>query len=149
MSDFPHNIVAIALGQDHTLAVTSGGYILSWGHNRFAQLGYAFDPPEKPVVAGFAKDEQEVQVSPKRIVGSLKKEFVMGVAAGRMSSACWTEDSLFTWGTNAGHLGYDKAANPIQVQPRKVTGMTQPVIDVALTVSVCARQRVNISLRRH
>lgn len=47
----------------------------------------------------------EIQVSPKRIVGMLKKEFVKGVAAGRMASACWTEDSVYTWGTNAGHLG--------------------------------------------
>lgn len=106
MSDFPHSITGIALGQDHTLAVTSGGYVLSWGNNRFSQLGYAFEAAEKPVgPAGLGKDEQETQVSPKRIIGPLKKEFVVGVAAGRMSSACWTADSLYTWGTNAGHLG--------------------------------------------
>lgn len=108
MSDFPHSVIGIALGQDHTLAVTSGGYVLSWGNNRFSQLGYAFEPAEKPV----GKDEQEIQVSPKRIVGSLKKEFVVGVAAGRMSSACWTADSLYTWGTNAGHLGESSRTFP-------------------------------------
>lgn len=104
MPDFPQTITSVALGQDHTLALTSGGYILSWGHNRFAQLGYAIEQPEAtPLNRG--KEELEVQVSPKRIVGMLKKEFVKGVAAGRMASACWTEDALFTWGTNAGHLG--------------------------------------------
>lgn len=104
MPDFPHSIVSVALGQDHTLALTSGGYILSWGHNRFSQLGYAIEQPETtPMTRG--KEEVEVQVSPKRIVGMLKKEFVKGVAAGRMASACWTEDALYTWGTNAGHLG--------------------------------------------
>lgn len=103
MSDFPHSITAVALGLDHTLALTSGGYILSWGQNRFSQLGYVIEQPEKLV--GMGKDDVEVQVSPKRIVGSLKKEFVKGVAASRMASACWTADSLFTWGTNAGHLG--------------------------------------------
>lgn len=102
MPDFPHSISAIALGQDHTLALTTGGYILSWGHNRFSQLGYPIEQPEQPARG---KEEVEVQVSPKRIVGMLKKEFVRGVAAGRMASACWTEDALFTWGTNAGHLG--------------------------------------------
>ena len=131
MNDLPHNIVSIALGQDHTLALTSGGYILSWGQNRFSQLGYAIEAPDRPLGAG--KDDQEVQVSPKRIVGSLKKEFVKGVAAGRMASACWTADAVWTWGTNAGHLGYDKSANPVQVQPRKVTTLTQPVLDVALS----------------
>lgn len=103
MPDFPHSVVSVALGQDHTLALTSGGYILSWGHNRFSQLGYVIEQPENNL--GRVKEELEVQVSPKRIVGMLKKEFVRGVAAGRMASACWTADALYTWGTNAGHLG--------------------------------------------
>jgi len=132
MPDLPHTIVSIALAQDHTLALTSGGYILSWGQNRFSQLGYTLDPADKPT---FGKDDQEVQVSPRRILGPLKKEWVHGVAAGRMSSACWTDDAVWTWGTNAGHLGYDKTANPVQIQPRKVTALTQPAIDVALSVS--------------
>lgn len=101
MPDFPHSIASVALGQDHTLALTTGGYILSWGHNRFSQLGYPIEQPENTR----GKEEVEIQVSPKRIVGMLKKEFVKGVAAGRMASACWTEDSVYTWGTNAGHLG--------------------------------------------
>ena len=133
LPDLPHTITSIALGQDHTLALTSGGYILSWGHNRFAQLGYVFDAPETPNLR--AKDDEQIQVSPRRIVGPLKKEWVKGVAAGRMSSACWTSESVWTWGTNAGHLGYDKASNPVQILPRKVTAITQPVIDVALSVS--------------
>jgi len=134
LPDLPHTILAIALGQDHTLALTSGGYILSWGNNRFAQLGYAIEAPEKP--SPFAKDgDDQVQVSPKRIVGPLKKEWVRGVAAGRMSSACWTADAVWTWGTNLGHLGYEKAANPVQVNPRRVPAITQPVLGVALSVS--------------
>jgi alpha-tubulin suppressor-like RCC1 family protein len=156
MPDFPQTITSVALGQDHTLALTSGGYILSWGHNRFSQLGYAIEQPEAtPLNRG--KEELEVQVSPKRIVGMLKKEFVKGVAAGRMASACWTEDALFTWGTNAGHLGkiiefsksgadgigYDKASNPVQVLPRKVPAISQPVLDVALSVSKIQRSRAH------
>lgn len=107
MTDFPHPIASIALGVDHTLALTTGGYILSWGQNRFAQLGYVIEQPEKPApgTGMGGREELDVQVSPKRVAGSLKKEFVRGVAAGRMTSACWTADSLFTWGTNAGHLG--------------------------------------------
>lgn len=132
LPDLPHTIVDIALGQDHTLALTSGGYILSWGNNRFGQLGYVIDAPETP--NPFAKDGDElIQTSPKRIIGSLKKEWVRGVAAGRMSSACWTADGLYTWGTNLGHLGYEKAGTPVQMVPRRVTAITQPVIDVALS----------------
>lgn len=105
MPDLPHTVISIALGQDHTLALTSGGYILSWGHNRFSQLGYTIDLPDKPVGMGIGKDDPDLQVSPRRIVGPLKKEWVRGVAAGRLSSACWTEDTVWTWGTNTGQLG--------------------------------------------
>lgn len=130
LPELSHTIVSIAMGQDHTLALTSGGYMLSWGNNRFAQLGYAIESVPNP----FGKDgDDQIQSTPKRIIGSMKKEWVRGVAAGRMSSACWTADAVWTWGTNQGHLGYDKAATPIQVTPRKVTSMTQPVIDVALS----------------
>lgn len=101
--DIPTTILQIALGQDHTLALTSGGYILSWGHNRFSQLGYVIDLPDRSV--GLGKDDPDLQVSPRRIVGPLKKEWVKGVAAGRLSSACWTEENVWTWGTNTGQLG--------------------------------------------
>ncbi|OCF36502.1 hypothetical protein I316_01751 [Kwoniella heveanensis BCC8398] len=132
MPDMPHTITSIALGQDHTLALASGGYVLSWGHNRFSQLGYPIEVTEKPLGTGRDGDDL-VQISPKRIVGPLKKEWVRGVAAGRMASACWTADAVWTWGTNAGHLGYDKASNPVQVIPRRVTSITQPVIDIAFS----------------
>lgn len=104
--DMPQRISAVSLGQDHTLALTTGGYILSWGQNRFSQLGYESDA--------------EIQVSPRRIVGSLKKENVVGVAAGRMASACWTSDAVWTWGTNAGQLGeFDSERNNLTTKATK------------------------------
>lgn len=122
----------MALGQDHTLALTSSGYILSWGLNRFATLGYPVDAP--PLGSKFQKEPEEaVQVSPKRIVGPLKKEDVKGVAASRCSSACWTESAVWTWGYNNGHLGYDVGASSTQILPRKVAGVSQPVLGLALT----------------
>ncbi|WRT67262.1 uncharacterized protein IL334_004229 [Kwoniella shivajii] len=132
LPDLPYTIISIALGQDHTLALASGGYILSWGHNRFSQLGYMIEQPDKPI-PGTRDGDDLVQLTPKKIVGPLKKEFVRGVAAGRMTSACWTDDAVWTWGTNAGHLGYDKASNPVQIVPRRVTSITQPVIDIAFS----------------
>jgi hypothetical protein len=32
-------------------------------------------------------------------------------------------------------IGYDKVSNPVQVLPRKVPAISQPIIDVALSVS--------------
>ncbi|THH07852.1 hypothetical protein EW145_g3098 [Phellinidium pouzarii] len=118
-------IVAVALGQDHTLVLTRAGDVLSWGLARFSQLGY--------VVEGTT-----LQTVPRRIVGPLKKEFVKGIAACRTASVCWTNTELFTWGTNGGQLGFDRAAQPVQVLPRRVTQITQPVIDVAISEAAMA-----------
>ncbi|OCB92256.1 hypothetical protein A7U60_g336 [Sanghuangporus baumii] len=119
-------ITAVALGQDHTLALTCTGSVLSWGLARFSQLGYALD------------GGQTLQAAPRRIVGPLKKETAVGVAACRTASACWTRDELFTWGTNNGQLGYDRAGTPVQVVPRRVTQITLAVIDAALSDTALA-----------
>lgn len=82
----------------------------------------------------------------------LKKESVRGVAASRNASACWTKNTVFTWGTNTGQLGkasidqislllilgpgYDKVAHSVQVLPRPVTKIMNMVIDIALSVRV-------------
>ncbi|KAH8106622.1 hypothetical protein DFH11DRAFT_1732702 [Phellopilus nigrolimitatus] len=95
-SDDTH-IIQVALGQDHTLVLMRVGSVLSWGLSRFSQLGYAVDG------------------------SGAGKEFVIGVAACKTASACWTAKELFTWGTNNAQLGYDMAAVPVQVLPRRVT----------------------------
>ncbi|KAI0291047.1 regulator of chromosome condensation 1/beta-lactamase-inhibitor protein II [Multifurca ochricompacta] len=119
-------ITAIAVGQDHTLALTSDGVVLSWGLGHFSQLGYDVPAPH-------------VQSSPRVISGPLRRERVRGVAACKSASACWTDNVLFTWWKNNGQLGYDKNASPVQPIPRVVTKVTKPVISVALndTAMVC------------
>lgn len=135
IAQLQHEITAVALGQDHTLAITKGGDVLSWGLNRFSQLGYVIEPSSSGVLhRNFANADEPIQAVPRRIYGPLKKEIVRGVAACKTASACWTDEELFTWGTNSGQLGYDKNAQPVQILPRKVTPLTQPVIDVAITV---------------
>ncbi|KAF7770867.1 hypothetical protein Agabi119p4_6841 [Agaricus bisporus var. burnettii] len=132
LSQLTQVITAIALGQDHTLALTKAGEVLSWGLNRFSQLGYPVDPPTS------GRLEEPIQYSPRRVQGPLKKEVVKGVAASKVASACWTDDSVYTWGTNNGQLGYDKAAQPVQVQPRKVSRLTVSVISIVMSENVMA-----------
>lgn len=153
-------VVRVALGTDHTLAVTDRGDVFSWGGNRFGQLGYVIDdgpetsstPAPSPATfpSSTSAEQALVQPTPRRIIGTLKKENVIGCAASRLSSACWTAEigGLWTWGTNMGHLGYDKAMTQggIQVTPRKVTRMTQGLVDVAMTVSVRKHLRNQESL---
>lgn len=124
------SIVSVSLGQDHTLAVTREGEVHSWGFNRFYQLGY--------IVEAHVKDrrgvgDESVQPTARRVLGALKSEKVKGVAACKVASACWTENDVFTWGTNKGQLGYSKTSQPIQITPRKVTPITVPVLSVVMT----------------
>lgn len=53
----------------------------------------------------FSQTEEPIQVVPRRVYGPLKKEIVRGVAACKTASACWTDNEVFTWGTNSGQLG--------------------------------------------
>ncbi|OJA20708.1 hypothetical protein AZE42_06915 [Rhizopogon vesiculosus] len=127
LPEIKHTIESVALGQDHTLALTSTGEVLSWGLNRFSQLGYVIE------VSSGGKHDESIQASPRK-VGSLRKEVVKGVAACKTASACWTGTEVWTWGTNGGQLGYDKALVPVQVLPRKVSSIVKPVRAIAMTV---------------
>jgi alpha-tubulin suppressor-like RCC1 family protein len=146
LSQLTQTITSVALGQDHTLALTKSGEVFSWGLNRFSQLGYPVDSPTN------GRTEEPIQSTPRKVQGNLRKEIIKGVAASKYASACWTEDSVYTWGTNNGQLGefklllpdielasdvisgYDKAAQPVQVLPRKVSRLTMPVVSIAMTV---------------
>ncbi|KAI6042195.1 hypothetical protein EDC04DRAFT_2866851 [Pisolithus marmoratus] len=124
-------IVSVALGQDHTLAITNAGEVLSWGLNRFSQLGYVVETSQ----GGFV--QEPVQSTPRKI-SHLKKEFIRGVAACKSASACWSSSQVWTWGTNNGQLGYDKTATPVQVYPRQVSVITEPVYGMAMSESATA-----------
>ncbi|KAJ2921453.1 hypothetical protein H1R20_g15641, partial [Candolleomyces eurysporus] len=132
LPQFDYTIVAVALGQDHTLAVTKAGEILSWGLNRFSQLGYVVETTPGKFV------DEPIQTTPKKILNPLRKEVVIGVAACKTASACWTAEEVYTWGTNHGQLGYDKHAHPVQVLPRIVTKFSMPIVAMSLTDNVMA-----------
>ncbi|KAF8810432.1 hypothetical protein BYT27DRAFT_7186506 [Phlegmacium glaucopus] len=134
LSSFPQPIAILALGQDHTLVLTKSGEVFSWGLNRFSQLGYVVEVSTTSI----GRHEEPIQSIPKRVVGLLRREVVVGVSASKNASACWTKETVFTWGTNTGQLGYDKAAQPVQVSPRPVTKFSNTVIDIAMTDTVLA-----------
>jgi alpha-tubulin suppressor-like RCC1 family protein len=121
--DTENVFTAIALGQDHTLALMSDGTVFSWGLGRFSQLGYEVPSPH-------------IQSLPRVIAGPLRRERVRGIAACKSASACWTDTRLYTWGKNNGQLGYDKNATPVQTVPRIVSKIAKPIITVTLNVSV-------------
>lgn len=89
----PQKIIKIALGQDHTLALTESREVMSWGLNRFFQLGYAVESADL------------IQPTARKIAGPLRGKEISGVAACKTASVCWSADELFAWGTNNGQFG--------------------------------------------
>jgi len=108
-------ISAVALGQDHTVAVCSQGEVFTWGSNRYGQLGYAL--PE------VSAKEIPTQLVPRQLYGYIKKEVVIGAAASAIHSAVHTSSSLYTFGKNEGQLGLmdaDARSLEAQIIPRRV-----------------------------
>ncbi|KAK7991881.1 myosin [Apiospora saccharicola] len=109
-------VISVALGQNHTLAITTGGELWTWGLNTFSQLGYVLPPPLKA-------DEESMSTSPRQVFGPLKKEVVLGIAASSIHSVAHTGSSLYCWGKNVGQLALmdaDSRSLEIQQIPGKV-----------------------------
>lgn len=96
IQQLPNRVVAVAVGQDHTLALTEAWEVYSWGLNHFSQLGYVIEQ---------ATGGEQIQAVPKKIYGLLRNKKVYGIAACKTASACFTWDEVYTWGTNNGQLG--------------------------------------------
>ncbi|KAK7207191.1 hypothetical protein BZA70DRAFT_6240 [Myxozyma melibiosi] len=113
-------VTAVAVSQDHTLAVTADGAVYSWGSNKYGQLGYTLDV-KKP-------QDEPVQSSPRKIVAGIKRDHMIGVAASRIHSVTFSDSELFMWGKNAGQLGFPAGdGQPIEMTPRKVSSLPAPV----------------------
>ncbi|KAK3705718.1 hypothetical protein LTR37_013161 [Vermiconidia calcicola] len=109
-------VVTVALGLNHTLALSDEGEIFSWGNNGYGQLGYGL-----PKTA--TSEDDPISTIPRQIFGPLKRETVVGIAASRIHSVAHTGSSLFTFGKNEGQLGIvdsDARSLEVQVTPRKV-----------------------------
>ncbi|KAL4759237.1 BTB domain and ankyrin repeat protein [Aspergillus foveolatus] len=124
-------VVSVALGQDHTLAITEHGDILSWGSNKFGQLGYGLPRANN-------KDDVPVQLSPRQIFNPFKKEVILGAAASAVHSVVYSTSGLYTFGKNEGQLGLvDSDARSLEVQttPRRVGAslFSTPIQSVSAT----------------
>lgn len=122
---WPERITSVALGRDHTLAVTENGHVISFGNNSFGQLGYETDSHG---------NKDPMQLVPRKIQAqSLKKQPILGAAASRVHSVVYTATDIFTFGLNQGQLGYHQPDNETccQTTPRKVSMSTEIVQVVA------------------
>jgi alpha-tubulin suppressor-like RCC1 family protein len=119
----------VALGQNHSMAVAGNGELWTWGLNSDSQLGFVLPPPAR-------FDEEPMSLVPRQVFGSLKKEYIQGIAASAIHSVAHTGTSLFCWGRNVGQLALmdaDSRSLDIQVTPRKVAAslLTAPITMVS------------------
>jgi alpha-tubulin suppressor-like RCC1 family protein len=108
-------VVQAALGQNHTMALTSQGEVWTWGSNGNSQLGY--------VLPSARQDEEPMSAHPRQVFGALKKEMIIGIAASAVHSVAHTATSLYCWGRNLGQLALmdaDSRSLEFQSTPRKV-----------------------------
>ncbi|KAI7898269.1 uncharacterized protein BX663DRAFT_538623 [Cokeromyces recurvatus] len=122
---WPERIISAALGRDHTVAVTENGNVITFGSNRYGQLGYEMDNQE--------------QLVPRKIQAqSLKKQPIFGAAASRIHSVVYTKNDIFTFGYNQGQLGYHQPGDDqYQTIPRKIS-MTTEIVQVVANDNVTA-----------
>ncbi|KAJ5550201.1 hypothetical protein N7461_004899 [Penicillium sp. DV-2018c] len=109
-------VVSVALGQDHSLAITEHGEIFSWGSNKFGQLGYGLPRSSN-------HNDVPIQLTPRQIFNPFKKETILGAAASSVHSVVFSMSALYTFGKNEGQLGLvdsDARSLDFQTTPRRV-----------------------------
>ncbi|KAJ3195593.1 hypothetical protein HDU67_004329, partial [Dinochytrium kinnereticum] len=90
------HIVSIALGPDHSVAISVEGVVWTWGSNKFGQLGFTTD---------LKNGELMPRLAPEEVDGPLKKIRIIGGTASKYHTAVFSDTGLiFTWGYNAGQL---------------------------------------------
>ena len=100
------NVVAVAAGEYHSLALTSSGAVWVWGHNGKGQLGY--DP------GSFSNANRALQVS-------LLPPMVAVAGGGAHTLALTSSGRVWAWGDNVrGQLGVDWVIASSRYAPAEV-----------------------------
>eukprot|EP00249_Psilotum_nudum_P024626 c29240_g3_i1 orf=961-3504(+) len=115
-------VTAVAAAKFHSVAVTAGGELYSWGFGRGGRLGHAdFD-----IHSG-----QVAVITPRLVSNGLGSRRVKVVAAAKHHTIVATVGGeVFTWGSNReGQLGYPSIDT--QPTPRRVSSLKARVVAVA------------------
>ncbi len=92
------NIVWVAAGFDHIIAIGDDGIVYAWGNNRLGQYGY-FDPAEYPNIAPMPDELLNGKID----VANIKK-----VEAGYQATAILMNDgSFYLWGNKHAYGNID------------------------------------------
>ncbi|KAI9592783.1 hypothetical protein BDF19DRAFT_450881 [Syncephalis fuscata] len=135
----PDSVSTAACGRDHTVVITTKGEVYTFGRNRWGQLGYPISQDETFNTAQKYDKEDPVQLEPKRVLGVLRQQIIIGCAASTWHTAVHTKDTLYTFGRDQGQLGYEITGTH-QIQPRHVSQLPhhQLILQVVATETATA-----------
>lgn len=109
-------VISLALGQDHSIAISEQGEVFTWGSNKYGQLGYNLPRANN-------KRDTPIQSTPRQVFNPFKREVILGAAASAIHSVVFSASGLYTFGKNEGQLGLvdsDARSLEVQVTPRRV-----------------------------
>jgi alpha-tubulin suppressor-like RCC1 family protein len=117
-TNIPSDIISVAAGGYHMIALTSQGKLYAWGHNSQGQLGN-----------NDTSGTNQVIPVPVNMTGALLGKIVTTMTAGGNFSIALTSDGgLYSWGVNnAGELGNGDTTNrynPTLVSYRNIINQT-------------------------
>ncbi len=118
------DIIAVAAGDAHSIALKSDGTVWTWGNNRNAQLG---------------NGTKDTSYTPVQVVGPDSVGYLTDIiaVAGAMTHtiALKSDGTVWTWGANSyGQLGNDATTNsatPVQVVDADGTGHLTDIVAIA------------------
>lgn len=124
---FLTDVVAVAAGSAHGLAVKSDGTVWAWGYDGFGQLGDS---------ASHAGNLSRTPVQVEGVGGSGFLTGVSSVAGGGLHSLALKSDgTVYAWGYNGtgglGNGGGPDSTTPVQVKGEGGSGSLSSVTDIA------------------
>lgn len=113
-SSYMHQVVEVACGSHHSLALTGTGEVFAWGQNNCGQVGLG---------------STTNQPTPRKVTSGIGGRRCVAIACGQTSSmAVLDNGEVYGWGYNGnGQLGLGNNVN--QTMPCKVTNLQGAVID--------------------
>lgn len=96
----------VAVSTGHNLALTTSNEVYGWGLNEYNQLGFTSSDSQQ-YRTGSTREFQNVPLL--IITGELRKNTnpIIGIAASKIHSVAYTDDTIFMWGLNIGQMGLE------------------------------------------